>query len=104
MTLFGGQEISIKLKGKKLHDIFLYCNLLLYFPRTRGASSTDIVILIVDACEGVLEQTVESLRIIRQTRVPFIVAINKIDKPGADVAKTKKQFTFPYRWRAPFST
>merc|ERR1719348_2162086 len=60
--------------------------------RTRGASSTDIVILIVDACEGVLEQTVESLRIIRQTRVPFIVAINKIDKPGADVAKTKNQF------------
>merc|ERR1719348_2765299 len=60
--------------------------------RTRGASSTDIVILIVDACEGVLEQTIESLRIIRQTRVPFIVAINKIDKPGADVAKTKKQF------------
>ena len=59
--------------------------------RTRGASSTDIVILIVDACEGVLEQTVESLRIIRQTRVPFIVAINKIDKPGADIDNTKKQ-------------
>ena len=59
--------------------------------RTRGASSTDIVILIVDACEGVLDQTVESLRIIRQTRVPFIVAINKIDKPGADIENTKKQ-------------
>ena len=58
--------------------------------RTRGASSTDIVILIVDACEGVLDQTVESLRIIRQTRVPFIVAINKIDKPGANIEKTKK--------------
>ena len=59
--------------------------------RTRGASSTDIVILIVDACEGVLDQTVESLRIIRQARVPFIVAINKIDKSGADIENTKKQ-------------
>ena len=59
--------------------------------RTRGATSTDIVILIVDACEGVLEQTLESLRIIRQARVPFIVAINKIDKAGADVEATKRQ-------------
>jgi len=59
--------------------------------RTRGATSTDIVILIIDACEGVLEQTKESLRIIRQTRVPFIVALNKIDKPGADVEITKQQ-------------
>jgi len=59
--------------------------------RTRGATSTDIVILIVDACEGVLEQTLESLRIIRQARAPFIVAINKIDKDGADVKETMRQ-------------
>ena len=59
--------------------------------RTRGATSTDIVILIIDACEGVLEQTKESLRIIRQTRVPFIVALNKIDKPAANVDATKQQ-------------
>jgi len=59
--------------------------------RTRGATSTDIVILIVDACEGVLEQTKESLRIIRQARVPFLVALNKIDKPTANVEATKNQ-------------
>eukprot|EP00092_Neocalanus_flemingeri_P027609 GFUD01029958.1.p1 GENE.GFUD01029958.1~~GFUD01029958.1.p1 ORF type:complete len:752 (+),score=258.64 GFUD01029958.1:60-2315(+) len=59
--------------------------------RTRGATATDIVILIIDSCEGVLEQTKESLRIIRQTRVPFIVALNKIDKPASDVEMTKKQ-------------
>jgi len=59
--------------------------------RTRGASATDIVILIIDSCEGVLDQTKESLRIIRQTRVPFIVALNKIDKPGAQVEITKQQ-------------
>merc|ERR1719470_5114 len=51
----------------------------------------DKVILIIDACEGVLEQTRESLRIIRQTRVPFIVALNKIDKPFANVDNTKQQ-------------
>jgi len=59
--------------------------------RTRGATSTDIVILIIDSCEGVLEQTKESLRIIRQARVPFIVALNKIDKPTAKVEMTKKE-------------
>ena len=59
--------------------------------RARGAATTDIVILIVDACEGVLEQTRESLRIIRQARAPFVVALNKIDKPGADVEMVKAQ-------------
>ena len=59
--------------------------------RTRGAVSTDIVILIIDSCEGVLEQTKESLRIIRQARVPFIVAMNKIDKAGSDVDAVAEQ-------------
>ena len=59
--------------------------------RTRGAVSTDIVILIIDSCEGVLEQTKESLRIIRQARVPFIVAMNKIDKAGSDIGAVAEQ-------------
>ncbi|XP_023319706.1 translation initiation factor IF-2, mitochondrial-like [Eurytemora carolleeae] len=59
--------------------------------RSRGANVTDIVILIVDACEGVLEQTKESLRIIRQARAPFIVAINKIDKKNANIEKVKQE-------------
>lgn len=59
--------------------------------RARGANITDIVILIIDACEGVLDQTLESLRMIRQARAPFIVAVNKIDKKGADVDMVKQQ-------------
>ena len=59
--------------------------------RTRGATSTDIVILIIDAVEGVLEQTLESLRIIRQARVPFLVAINKIDRAGAAPGQVRQQ-------------
>jgi len=59
--------------------------------RTRGALSTDIVILIIDSCEGVLEQTRESLRIIRQARVPFIVALNKIDKVGSNLEAVAEQ-------------
>ena len=59
--------------------------------RARGAATTDIVILIIDACEGVLEQTRESLRIIRQARAPFVVALNKMDKPGADAPAVRAQ-------------
>ncbi len=58
--------------------------------RSRGAQCTDIVVLVVDAAEGVKEQTRESLRMIREAKTPMIVAINKIDRPGADIDKTKK--------------
>ena len=58
--------------------------------RIRGTNITDIVILVVDAVEGPLEQTIESLRAIRQSQCNMIVAINKIDKPDANVEKTKK--------------
>jgi len=61
--------------------------------RSRGANTTDIVILVVDGCEGVLEQSLESLRMIRQAKVPYMVAINKIDKPGIDIKSTKAQLT-----------
>ena len=58
--------------------------------RVRGTSITDIVILVVDAVEGPLEQTLESLRAIRQSQCSMIVAINKIDRPEADVERTKE--------------
>ena len=57
--------------------------------RVRGTNITDIVILVVDAVEGPLEQTLESLRAIRQSKCNMIVAINKIDRPEANVQKTK---------------
>lgn len=57
--------------------------------RERGAKAADIAILIVSAEDGVKPQTVEAWKTISKSKVPCIVAINKIDKPGANVEKTK---------------
>jgi len=57
--------------------------------RFRGADVADIAILIVSAEDGVKPQTLEALECIKKTNIPYIVAINKIDLPGADVARTK---------------
>ncbi len=58
--------------------------------RKRGAGVADIAILVVSAEDGVKPQTVEALNSIRQSGIPFIVAINKIDKPGANIERTKQ--------------
>lgn len=57
--------------------------------RLRGADVADIAILIVSAEDGVKPQTLEALESIKAADIPYIVAINKIDKPGADVATTQ---------------
>ncbi len=56
--------------------------------RARGASAADIAILVVAADDGVKAQTLEALKSIRDADTPFIVAINKIDKPNADIERT----------------
>ena len=55
--------------------------------RSRGANITDIVILVVAADDGIKEQTIEAINHAKAANVPIIVAINKIDKPGADPSK-----------------
>lgn len=57
--------------------------------RSRGTGIADIAILIVSAEDGVMPQTIEAINCIKKDKVPFIVAINKIDSPRADIEKTK---------------
>lgn len=57
--------------------------------RLRGADVADIAILIVSAEDGVKPQTLEALESIKAADIPYIVAINKIDKPGADIPRTQ---------------
>jgi translation initiation factor IF-2 len=57
--------------------------------RLRGADVADIAILIVSAEDGVKPQTLEALASIKAANIPYIVAINKIDKPGADIVRTQ---------------
>lgn len=59
--------------------------------RSRGAKVADIAILVIDAAEGVKAQTKEAIFHIKKSGIPLIVAINKIDKPGADPEKVKRE-------------
>lgn len=61
--------------------------------RERGAMAADVAILVVAANDGVQPQTIESIKHIQSAKIPVIVALNKIDLPGINVEKIKKQLT-----------
>lgn len=59
--------------------------------RSRGAKIADIAILVIAADDGIKPQTMEAIKIIKQAQLPMIVAINKIDKPEANIEKVKQE-------------
>jgi len=76
----GGQKRKITFIDTPGHEAF--CSI-----RERSTDVADIAILVVSAEDGVKLQTIEALNCIKKDNIPFIVAINKIDRPSADIEK-----------------
>lgn len=86
----GAYQVTLK-NNKKITFIDTPGHAAFSEMRARGANVTDIVILLVAADDGVKEQTVEALSHAKAAKVPMIVAINKIDMPGANPMKVKTE-------------
>lgn len=84
---------SVEVQGKKIVFIDTPGHEAFTAMRAKGSEITDIVILVVAADEGVKEQTIEAINHAKAAKVPIIVALNKIDRPGANFDLVKSQLT-----------
>ncbi len=84
---------QIEFQGKKLTFIDTPGHAAFTKMRSQGAKAADVAILLVAANDGVKPQTIESISHLQQAKIPFLVAINKIDLPGASADMVKAQLT-----------
>ena len=84
---------TVNVKGQSITFLYTPGQEAFTAMRMRGANSTDIAILVVAADDGVMPQTVEAINHAKAAGIEIIVAVNKIDKPGANIDKVKQEMT-----------
>lgn len=89
----GASDVEVTHEGKIRHITFIDTPGHQAFSqmRSRGAQAADIALLIVSSVDGVMPQTVESIKLLKATQTPFIVVLTKSDSPSKNIAKVKGQ-------------